>query len=165
VCCDTSRRRGRYDGGTKFHETLVDFYQTKWHRITEKNYASCAAEINKMLLLHVCLLLNKSSNRPCMVQYYGNCLQVFFCIKLVKLMHSGEICMAVKPVAHLRGGRDPKNGGRRFLPNISKFLSDHTESQTIRQNLSEITTMPCSQLSTLKNVSEKVNNLVGLIML
>jgi hypothetical protein len=63
--------------------------------------------------------------------------------------------MAVKPVTHLQGGRDPKNGGRRFLPNICKFLSDHTESQPIRQNLSQIIIMPCSQLSTLKNVSEK----------
>jgi len=90
-----------------------------------------------------------------MVQYYGNCLHVFFCTKLVKLMHNGETCMAVKPVTHLQGGRDLKNGGRRFLPNISKFLSDHTESQPITQNLSQIIIMPCSQLSTLKNVSEK----------
>lgn len=63
--------------------------------------------------------------------------------------------MAVKPVTHLQGGRDPKIGGRRFLPNISKFLSDHRKSQTIRQNSSQIIMMPCSQLSTLKNVSEK----------
>jgi hypothetical protein len=56
--------------------------------------------------------------------------------------------MAVKPVTQLQGGRDPNNEGRRFIPNISKFLSHHTESQPIRQNLSQIIMMPCSQLST-----------------
>jgi len=127
--CYETRRRKRYDRGSKFHETLVDFYQTKWHHITE----------NTMLHVQV-----------------SNCLHVFFfCTKLPKLMHNGEICMADKPVTHLQGGRDPKIAGRRFLPNISKFLSDHTESQTIRQNLSQIIIMPCSQLPTLKNVSEK----------
>jgi len=64
----------------------------------KKHYASCAGEINKILLLHVCLLLNKYSNRLCMVQYYGNCLHVFFLYKVSKInaqwgdMHGCQTC-------------------------------------------------------------------------